>query len=426
MNVIACYSRINGFVNPVKIMNKKSSSLRKCLAAWLVAVGFTSIGACVAFVSSSPETEAARKISALGQVVSVVFGPDRKLWRIVPTENFVFVDYSTDYGKTFSQSVAVNSQPKRIRTTSEDRPSIVVDNKGWIYVVFMADGALPWSGFFSLSKDGGNHFSEPVLISDQAQRFKYYQNVIAMNDHGRAYVFWSDEREQGQASGKGNTMYYSPVYSAEPVRLSNYKLKDSMCECCRLAVDFDPNGDPVVFSRTLYDGKVRDHGITNRVVEDRWSQRRVTYDEWRIQACPEHGPALSISGTDRYHMTWFTLGNKRKGIFYAYSDDRGKTLSKPIPLGDLTQLPAHADVLASADNVAVVWREFDGENISIKVMQSQNSGENWSSTRIIASAKDVADYPFLVSDGQTIFVSWNSKDHGYRLLPLASPNAGRK
>ena len=362
----------------------------------------------------------------MGQVVSADFGPDGKLWRIVPTENFVFVDYSTDHGKTFSQPVAVNSQPKRIRTTAEDRPSIVIDNRGWIHVVFIADGPLPWSGFFSLSKNGGQHFSEPVLISDQAQRFKYYQNVIAMNDQGRAYVFWSDEREQRLASGKGNAMYYSPVDATEPMRLSNYKLKDSMCECCRLAIDFDVSGNPVVFSRTLYDGKVRDHGIANRVADNRWSQRRVTYDGWRIQACPEHGPALSIGKKGRYHMTWFTLGNKRNGIFYAYSDDRGNTLSKAMPLGDLTQLPAHADVLASAESVAVVWREFDGAKTSIKVMQSQNRGEDWSSARIIASSKDVADYPFLVSDGQAIFVSWNSKDHGYRLLPLASSNAGRK
>ena len=411
-------------MDSAKIMNKNSSSIRKCLRAWLIVVGFMSIGACAAFVGSSLKTEALHEISALGQVVSVAFGPDGKLWRIVPTENFVFVDFSTDHGQTFSQPIAVNSKPQRIRTTSEDRPSIVIDNKGWIYVVFIADGALPWSGLFSLSKDGGNHFSEPVLISDQAQRFRYYQNVIAMNNQGHAYVFWSDEREQGQALGKGNTMYYSPVDSTEPLRLFNYKLKDSMCECCRLAIDFDASGNPVVFSRTLYDGKVRDHSVANQVAENRWSTRRVTYDEWRIQACPEHGPALSIGKKGRYHMTWFTLGSKRKGIFYAHSDDRGKTLSKPMPLGNLTHLPAHADVLALETSVAVVWQEFDGLKTSIKVIQSQNRGEDWSSIQIIASSEDAADYPFLVSDGQAIFVSWNSKDRGYRLLPLAPPNAG--
>jgi len=389
-------------------------------------IAILGIGACVTSIPSSSGTAETSEVSALRQVVSVAFGPDGKLWRIVPTKNFVFASYSEDSGRTFSQPVAVNSKPLRIRATPEDRPSLVIDDKGWIYVVFIADSAMPWSGFFSLSKDGGKHFSEPVLISDQAHRFKYYQNVIAMNDQGNAYVFWSDEREHGAASGKGNTMYYSVIDPAEPLRLSNYKVNDSMCECCRLAIDFDTSGNPVVLSRTLYDDKVRDHGISSRLGDDRWLQRRVTYDEWQIQACPEHGPALSIGKKGRYHMTWFTLGNKRKGIFYAYSDNQGNSLSKPIPLGNLAHLPGHADVLTLEESVVVVWQEFDGKKTMIKAQQSKNRGEDWSSTRVIASSKDVVDYPFLVSDGQEMFVSWNSKDYGYRLLPLALKNAMRK
>ena len=39
--------------------------------------------------------------------------------------------------------------------------------------------------------------------------------------------------------------------------------------------------------------------------------------------CPNHGPSLAISAEGTYHVTWFTDGLARKGLFYTRSTDSG-------------------------------------------------------------------------------------------------------
>lgn len=43
-----------------------------------------------------------------GMRVTTTFGPEGRLWRIVPEKKFIYVDYSTDLGKTFSAPVRIN------------------------------------------------------------------------------------------------------------------------------------------------------------------------------------------------------------------------------------------------------------------------------------------------------------------------------
>ena len=61
--------------------------------------------------------------------------------------------------------------------------------------------------------------------------------------------------------------------------------------------------------------------------------RRVSKDDWQIAACPHHGPSLSISAAGAYHVTWYTNGKARKGLFYARSQDEGRTFSEPLAIG---------------------------------------------------------------------------------------------
>ena len=42
------------------------------------------------------------------------------------------------------------------------------------------------------------------------------------------------------------------------------------------------------------------------------------------------GQALRSRQNGTYHVTWFTNGKARKGLFYAHSRDGGKTFSAPL------------------------------------------------------------------------------------------------
>lgn len=372
-----------------------------------------SLGVFLVLLAGCASTPSSPQV-ANGLIVSATFGTDGRLWRVRAGEQHVYVDHSTDRGMTFSSPTAVGAKPQRIRAFSEDRPSIAVDSQGKIYVAYFAEGAQPLMIYFSYSSDGGKTFSTPVLVSDQAQSARHYQAKLAVSPLGQAYLFWNDKRDtvrDGQAA-----LYYASTDNGEGVSFSNRKLKDSMCECCRLAVDFDKDGLPVLLGRFIFPVDVRDHGMLKvSSVKPPW---RVTHDDWRIEACPEHGPSLAIAEDGRYHIAWFTQGARRKGLFYAHSDNQGQTFSRPLPFGNRDALAGHPDLLALGRRVHLVWQEFDGVKTTIMMMRSKDGGNSWSGAIEIAHASGASDYPFLISDGEVAYLSWNTSTHGYSLIRI--------
>lgn len=382
--------------------------------AWFAAI----LAALLAGCGTSPISPAdvgGAAIVAKNAVVSATFGPGGRLWRVIPTDEYVYVDFSDDRGATFSAPVAVNNEPQRVQARPEDRPEIAVDDGGRVYVTYSADAQQPWTSFFSYSSDGGEHFTPPIAISDHAAQAKHYQSTMLVQGSGRVHLFWNDER--GATSYGGASLYHAATDNPADRPPTNQKIKDAMCECCRLAAALNRDGMPVVFARFLLPGNIRDHGIVDLTSKTprHW---RVTDDDWLIEACPEHGPALAIAENGRYHVTWFTQGRRRQGLFYAYSDDRGQRFSTPMAFGDNAAMSGHADVIAAAGRVVVAWQEFDGEKISIQVMTSNDSGAGFSPPKTLAQSGSAADYPFLLNDGQRIFLSWNARDQGYRLIPI--------
>ncbi|CAA9890247.1 conserved hypothetical protein [Candidatus Methylobacter favarea] len=353
-----------------------------------------------------------------GLFVSAAFGPDGRLWRIVPEKKHVYVDYSTDLGKTFSAPVVINKESQPIKVSGENRPGIAVDGSGRITVIYAAEGAQPVALFFSVSADNGRSFSTPSPLSDKASEANSFQGRLALSLSGRAYAFWHDERDRSDWRQLGNAIYYTTIDARSGSGPVAQKLSDSVCDCCRIAAAFDSNEQPVLLARFIYPGGIRDHGLITIPTGGKEALSwRVTFDQWRIEACPEHGPAISISD-GRYHIAWFTQGSVRQGLFYAYSSDQGQHFSNPLSFGNSEKLPSHPDIMAQGEHVVLTWTEFDGVKTQLMVMQSHDGGQTWLPPRAIAEATDETDFPFLLSNNQGIFVSWNSKTKGYRLLPL--------
>ncbi len=83
-------------------------------------------------------------------------------------------------------------------------------------------------------------------------------------------------------------------------------------------------------------------------------------------------------------MTWFTEGRARQGLFYARSTDGGRTFSSPMPIGEAERSPSRPFVLAGAEAVWMVWKEFDGEHTTVNVMNSRDDGKTWSAPKALA------------------------------------------
>jgi hypothetical protein len=354
-----------------------------------------------------------------GLFVSAAFAPDGRLWRIVPEKHHVYVDVSSDLGKTFSPPVLLNTESQAIKVSGENRPGIVVDRAGYIYVIYAAESTQPAAIFYSVSKDNGLSFSTPMPLSDKAADANTFQGRFGVDRAGKVHAFWHDERNRTDWRQAGNAIYYTTIDGNSGLSAPAQKLSDTLCDCCRIATAFDKANQAVLFTRFIYPVGIRDHGMLRTQANGKEPQTwRVTFDDWVIEGCPEHGPAISISDDSRYHIAWFTQGKVRQGLFYAYSDDDGQHFSNPLAFGDKKNLPSHPDILAQGKHIILTWTEYDGKQTQLFVMHSNDGGKIWLPPKPIAQLSADADFPFLLSGKHGVFVSWNSKVEGYRLIPL--------
>lgn len=276
---------------------------------------------------------------------------------------------------------------------------------------------------YSNSDDRGNSFSQPLTVNDDQQQIGHRFEALAVSDDGHVYMAWLDKRDResrennGQAYN-GAALYYSHKTPGQDSFSSNIKVVDHSCECCRVAIELDSNGLPVLMWRHVYGDNIRDHGLVRFTSTEQFSKPvRVSNDNWKINACPHHGPALSIDTEGRYHSVWFNDGDERQGLFYARSSDQGASFSPAFSFGAYNRQAAHPDVLSIADKVYLSWKEFDGESTQIWLMQSDNNGQDWNNPKIVGATTLMSDYPFLIHQGSRVFISWQTEEKGHRLIP---------
>ena len=200
-------------------------------------------------------------------------------------------------------------------------------------------------------------------------------------------------------------------------------LMDHSCECCRVSAALDRDGRPVFAWRQVFGANTRDHYVAKLSADDgSLAGGRVSDDNWAT-TCPHHGPSLAVDAAGGWHVAWFTNGAARKGLFYAKSVDGGKSFSEPMKFGDDEHAPSHPAMLAAKGHVYRVWKEFDGATTSILAQISADAGKSWSPARVAASTTNASDHPLLIEHNGAAYLSWLTREQGYRLLPLPSESA---
>jgi hypothetical protein len=184
-------------------------------------------------------------------------------------------------------------------------------------------------------------------------------------------------------------------------------------------VAFDAADAPVMVWRDILDGTTRDHGIMRfDSPATPGVPQRATTDGWEIDACPHHGPSLSVASDGSYHMTWFTgVGPEGAGAFYARSTDQGRTFSTPMRVGS-ERAVGHAFVFSDGPRVVITWLEPGASRRSVQVMESADAGATWGPATDMLHGTGRTDRPFLLSDGTDLFLSWYTTAEGYRLVKL--------
>lgn len=335
----------------------------------------------------------------------------------------VFVSSSSDLGRTFAPAVRVTAAPEKIDANGEARPKIAADGGSGVFVSWTRKGARPYTGDvrFARSTDGGRTFAPPVTVNDDGLPTGHRFDALSVGPSGEVLLVWVDKRDLEQAKAAGHAYDGAALYSAVSrdggrTFEKNAKLEDNACECCRLAVARDGSGRAVVLWRDLLPGGVRDHSLA--VLDGTPRPSRATFDGWKVNACPHHGPSLAIGGDGAYHLAWFTAeGKNGGGLFYARSADGGATYGEPRRVAPASGA-SHPYVLASAGGVDLVWKESRGDGSVVRAARSSDGGRTFAAARDAAATAGRADHPLLVADGRRAYLSWFTDADGYRLVPL--------
>ena len=350
---------------------------------------------------------------------------DGKLLLAWTASGVVSVAQSIDGGKTFSPAVKIAEHGKSLDTGSDARPQIVSDSKGNVFLAYAFFKDSNWNAQINTARsiDGGNTFSAPesLVIDSSSQRFP---SALIKPDN-TIFISWIDKRlvavaKQGGASRLGGSIAYSSSVDGGKTFQAEKFANESSCECCRIGVSLDPKNQVAIAYRAIFAGGIRDQAsqvITSKGAE---AIRRVADDDWKTDACPHHGPSIAVSGSGKFHVAWYTQGSKRSGVFYANSANQGVTYSKPIRIGAEGANVARPYLLASGNQVWMVWKEFDGVYSSIYLKQSSDDGITWSEARFISKTSGYSDHPLLLKRDREVFLSWLTRADGYQLLQVGN------
>lgn len=361
-----------------------------------------------------------------GHTPSAVFDHKGRLWLAWADANHVYVNYSDDKGKTYSTPMRVNAQAEPIAARGENRPKIVIAKNAQVYVSWTMKLPKRFSGHvrFSRSLDGGKTFSVPITVNDHLEVTSHRFESMAVNDKGEIFIAWLDKRDLMASKAKGEEYTGAAVYYAVSTDegrnfQANQKIADHSCECCRTVMAIDTDGLPVILWRHIFGKNTRDHALVKLTASNKVGEvRRASFDNWQVDGCPHHGPALSVNHAGIYHLAWFNNAPERHGLFYTNSYDVGKSYATPIAFGDYAKGAAHPQVLSVGDKVFLLWQEFDGKQHALRLMHSLYNGRDWSDVETLMQSDIAVDYPLLLSDGDDVYAAWHRRGEDYRLIKV--------
>lgn len=257
----------------------------------------------------------------------------------------------------------------------------------------------------SYSRDDGSTWSP--TFSPHHDRTKSQHGFASLFEmpEGALGMVWLDGRVQESMS------VYFASFDAGWKQTAESSVNARVCECCPTSATMTADG-PLVAFRDRTNQEIRDIHVT-RIERGKWTEAvPVHADNWRIEACPVNGPALSARGR-MVAAAWFTATGNDGHAYAAFSRDAGRTWADPIRLDDQTSL-GRVDVELLDDGSAIAtWVEFASERAQLRVRQVRASGERSAPTTIAgAGERRVRGYPRLARNGNTLVFAWTESGDG--------------
>lgn len=341
-------------------------------------------------------------------------------------------------GTTFGPHVRVNDVAGEVRPSEQQAPRVAIRGDV-VAVVWTARRQGATEIRLATSTDHGQTFGASQLISPVgAPGTRGWASLIVDEQH-RVHVVWLDTRVAAAAAAAtspaaraggataavaagtnaaagvthahaGMSSTRQDVYAATVSpdgAISEQRVATDVCFCCKTAI---VSSGPSRFAawRDIYP-EGRDISFVKLGSTSEASRVRVSHDDWKIDACPEDGPAMTSTTLGAIQIVWPTLvsGADTKGVFFAETSD-GEHFSPRVRLDAGPASASHPALAASVAGVlAAVWETSTGAGHRIE-MRARHSG-SWNATVALTDDGSVAS-PSIAALGSDFVVAWSRKD----------------
>jgi len=299
-----------------------------------------------------------------------------------------------------------------VEVHGESPPKLAYGPDGALNALYVVPKLVPGRRFplaalrFTRSRDGGKTWSGPVSVTDDAVFGTHNFHALHAAADGALYVSWLDSR------GGKPAVYLTRSTDGGKTWQQNRPLgAGEACPCCRTGLASTADGTLYVAWRVVLPGNIRDivvarsrdHGAT-------WSEPvRVHDDNWEFAGCPHAGPSLQVDREDRLHVAWWTGKEGEAGVYYARSDDGGRTFSAPIALGTARfSRPAHVQI-AVGRALVVAWDDGTQRVSRVVLRVSRDGGRSFSRAVPVSAAGQWAGFPVVALRDSLLTVAWSER-----------------
>lgn len=365
---------------------------------------------------------------------------------------------SIDENYTFSNPIRVNDKMGDVMWDGRVPPQIELSYNGTIYTLWVSSTEAPAFapyGFRTLkmaaSVDGGETFTPAVNVSNKGDSTysKAFQGFDIGTD-GKIYVGYLNWDAQVLKNGTiistdtENGTQASISVSADGGKTFKpiLRMDKFTCECCNVNVLATSNGDVYASWRNKFpvapntDPEV--DPVTRDIVVTYSADGGITFnpankmanDSFVFGGCVHVGAPMVEDSKGILHIVWYTGAEDHPGMYYAHSNDKGKTFSKPIAVltGEWIP-PLRSDIgIDSQDSVWLTWEDSYGLTALDEKWKFENTSANIFLGKIVNNSliklppvnTENGRSPEIATGNNLIGVLWNGD--GSIKVSLLRPN----
>lgn len=291
-------------------------------------------------------------IACRGDTVYVVFTDERN-----SGNRAIYFSRSTDAGQNWSQNIRLAGGSSNFEASWA---SMALDKYGGIYVVFQSWEPGPHRNIYFLrSTDGGNNFSDSVLVIDTP--YGQQRPSIAVDSSGQnIFVAWDDQRNSNPPE-----------------------------------VDYD-----------IYFSKSMDGGMT--------FQPSIRVNDTDTSISWQQNPSIGCTRSgNTIYVAWDDERNQTRDVYFSRSVDGGQSFETNILVNDTTGTPPSSQrepslCVAKSGTIYIVWQDLRyGDYYQVYCDKSINGGASFNQDVEVSDDSCPATTPSIcTNDSDFVYVAW--------------------